>query len=111
MPLLMIESPAAIQRALLKEWSGVAGGTTLVNELRAERGHAAGQARASEPAGGAVHGRGRADRDIFARDRRRVLSLADRCCLATATRLGLPAVADDRAWSTLDLGVRVVSFR
>jgi ribonuclease VapC len=49
--------------------------------------------------------------DIFARDRRRVLSLADRCCLATATRLGLPAVTDDRAWSTLDLGVRVVPFR
>jgi PIN domain nuclease of toxin-antitoxin system len=49
--------------------------------------------------------------DIFARDRRRVLSLADRCCLATATRLGLPAFTDDRAWSTLDLGVRVVTFR
>jgi ribonuclease VapC len=49
--------------------------------------------------------------DIFARDRRRVLSLADRCCLATATRLGLPAVTDDRAWSTLDLGVRVMTFR
>ena len=49
--------------------------------------------------------------DIFARDRRRVLSLADRCCLATATRLGLPAVTDDRAWSTPDLGVRVVSLR
>jgi ribonuclease VapC len=49
--------------------------------------------------------------DIVARDRRRVLSLADRCCLATAVRLGLPAVTDDRAWSTLDLGVRVMSFR
>ena len=49
--------------------------------------------------------------DIFARDRRRVLSLADRCCLATATRLGLPVVTDDRAWSTLDLGVRVMTFR
>ena len=49
--------------------------------------------------------------DIFARDRRRVLSLADRCCLATATRLGLPVVTDDRAWSTLDLGVQVVPFR
>ena len=48
---------------------------------------------------------------IFARDRRRVLSLADRCCLATAIRLGLPAVTDDRAWSTLDLGVEVVAFR
>ena len=49
--------------------------------------------------------------EIIARDRRRVLSLADRCCLATATRLGLPAVTDDRAWSTLDLGVRVMTFR
>jgi PIN domain nuclease of toxin-antitoxin system len=49
--------------------------------------------------------------DIFARDRRRVLSLADRCCLATATRLGLPAITDDRAWSALDLGVRIVTFR
>jgi PIN domain nuclease of toxin-antitoxin system len=49
--------------------------------------------------------------DIFARDRRRVLSLADRCCLATAIRLGLPAVTDDRVWSTLDLGVRIVAFR
>ena len=49
--------------------------------------------------------------DIFARDRRRVLSLADRCCLATATRLGLPVVTDDRAWSTLDLNVRIVTFR
>jgi ribonuclease VapC len=48
---------------------------------------------------------------IFARDRRRVLSLADRCCLATATRLGLPVVTDDRAWSTLDLGVPIVTLR
>jgi ribonuclease VapC len=49
--------------------------------------------------------------DLFARDRRRVLSLADRCCLATAIRLGLPAVTDDRAWSTLELAVEVVAFR
>jgi PIN domain nuclease of toxin-antitoxin system len=49
--------------------------------------------------------------DIFARDRRHLLSLADRCCLATATRLGLPAVTDDRAWSTLDLGVHILAFR
>jgi ribonuclease VapC len=48
---------------------------------------------------------------IYARDRRHVLSLADRCCLATAVRLGLPAVTDDRAWSSLDLGVEVVAFR
>jgi ribonuclease VapC len=49
--------------------------------------------------------------DIFARDRRRVLSLADRCCLATAIRLDLPVVTDDRAWATLDLGVKVLAFR
>jgi len=49
--------------------------------------------------------------DIFVRDRRRVLSLTDRCCLATAIRLGLPAVTDDRAWLTLNLGVRIVTFR
>jgi ribonuclease VapC len=49
--------------------------------------------------------------EIFARDRRRVLSLADRCCLATAIRLGVPAVTDDRAWATLDLGVEVRPFR
>jgi ribonuclease VapC len=48
---------------------------------------------------------------IFARDHRRVLSLADRCCLATALRLGLPALTDDRAWSTLDLEVEVLTFR
>ena len=29
--------------------------------------------------------------EIFARDHRRVLSLADRCCLATAIRLDLPS--------------------
>jgi PIN domain nuclease of toxin-antitoxin system len=47
---------------------------------------------------------------IAARGRRRVLSLADRCCLATAIRLDLPAVTDDRAWMALDLGVRVLPF-
>jgi PIN domain nuclease of toxin-antitoxin system len=74
---LVIESPEAIERALLREWSGVASIAT----------------------------------DIFARDRRHVLSLADRCCLATATRLGLPAITDDPAWSSLDLGARIVTFR
>jgi ribonuclease VapC len=49
--------------------------------------------------------------EIFARDHRRVLSLADRCCLATAIRLDLPAVTDDRAWMALDLGVEVLPFR
>jgi antitoxin PrlF len=34
---LVIESPEAIQRALLQEWAEVAGGTSLVDKLRAER--------------------------------------------------------------------------
>ena len=34
---LVIESPEAIQRALLEEWSGAAKGSSLVDELRAER--------------------------------------------------------------------------
>ena len=34
---LVIESPEAIQRALLEEWAGVAGETSLVDDLRAER--------------------------------------------------------------------------
>jgi PIN domain nuclease of toxin-antitoxin system len=48
---------------------------------------------------------------ISARDRGHLLSLADRCCLATAIRVGLPAVTGDRAWTTLDLDVEVVPFR
>ena len=48
---------------------------------------------------------------VYARDRRHLLSLADRCCLATAIRLGLPAVTGDRAWAALDLGVEVLAFR
>jgi hypothetical protein len=34
---LVIESPEAIRRALLQEWSEVAGEVSLVDELRAER--------------------------------------------------------------------------
>jgi AbrB family looped-hinge helix DNA binding protein len=34
---LVIESPEAIQRALLQEWSGVGGEIGLVDDLRAER--------------------------------------------------------------------------
>lgn len=34
---LVIESPEAIQRALLQEWAGVGGETSLVEDLRAER--------------------------------------------------------------------------
>jgi ribonuclease VapC len=48
---------------------------------------------------------------IYARDRRHLLALADRCCLATAMRLQLPAVTGDRAWATLDLEVEVLACR
>jgi AbrB family looped-hinge helix DNA binding protein len=34
---LVIESPEAIQRALLQEWAGLAAETSLVDDLRAER--------------------------------------------------------------------------
>ena len=33
----MVESPEVIERALLEEWSGVPGETSLVDDLRAER--------------------------------------------------------------------------
>jgi ribonuclease VapC len=39
------------------------------------------------------------------------LSLADRACLALASRLGIPAVTADRAWTRLDVGVEVVVVR
>jgi ribonuclease VapC len=39
------------------------------------------------------------------------LSLADRACLALASRLGVPAVTADRAWSALDVGVEVIVVR
>lgn len=41
------------------------------------------------------------------------LSLADRCCLALALRLDLPALTADRVWSTLpsDLHVNVQLIR
>jgi AbrB family looped-hinge helix DNA binding protein len=34
---LVIESPEAIERALLQEWSGAGGEVSLVDDLRAER--------------------------------------------------------------------------
>ena len=49
--------------------------------------------------------------EIYARDRGHRLSLADRCCLATAIRLDVPAPTGDRAWATLDLDVQVLAFR
>ncbi len=39
------------------------------------------------------------------------LSLGDRACLALATRLDLPAVTADTAWSKLDLRVEVRRIR
>ena len=39
------------------------------------------------------------------------LSLGDRCCLALAARLDVPAVTADGTWSTLDVGVTVVAIR
>jgi ribonuclease VapC len=35
------------------------------------------------------------------------LSIGDRCCIALAQTVGLPAVTADRAWLQLDLGIRV----
>ncbi|MBA2515401.1 MAG: hypothetical protein H0V26_13925 [Solirubrobacterales bacterium] len=39
------------------------------------------------------------------------LSLADRCCLALAHRLGLPILTANRAWATIDVGVEVQLIR
>lgn len=39
------------------------------------------------------------------------LSLGDRCCLALAARLDVPALTADGTWSTLDIGVTVVAIR
>jgi PIN domain nuclease of toxin-antitoxin system len=45
------------------------------------------------------------------RTRRAGLSLADRACLALASRLGVPAVTADRAWANLDVDVEVLCIR
>ncbi len=46
------------------------------------------------------------------RTRRQGLGLGDRACLATASRLGLPAITADRSWADLELdGVKVVQIR
>jgi PIN domain nuclease of toxin-antitoxin system len=39
------------------------------------------------------------------------LSVADRCCLAVAGRLGAPAVTADPSWSEIDLPVEVRVIR
>lgn len=44
-------------------------------------------------------------------ERRPVLSLADRLCLAVAGRLGVPALTADRAWADIDLGIEVELIR
>jgi antitoxin PrlF len=56
---LVIESPAAIQRALLREWSEVAGQPSLVDDLRAERRAAAAREAEQVAADRAAHGHGR----------------------------------------------------
>jgi AbrB family looped-hinge helix DNA binding protein len=53
---LVIESPEAIQRALLAEWSEVAGSASLVDELRAERRAAAAREAEQVEADRAAHG-------------------------------------------------------
>jgi hypothetical protein len=52
----VIESPEAIERALLEEWSGVAGETSLVDDLRAERRAAAAREAEQLEADRARHG-------------------------------------------------------
>jgi ribonuclease VapC len=43
--------------------------------------------------------------------RRLEFSFADRACLATASLAGLPALAADRDWAKVDLGVEVLLIR
>jgi ribonuclease VapC len=48
---------------------------------------------------------------LWGTTRHRGLSLADRACLALASRLGARAVTADRAWTDLDVGVDIVCIR
>lgn len=48
---------------------------------------------------------------LWATTRKAGLSLGDRCCLALAQRLDLPAVTADAAWATLDLVLTVQVIR
>jgi len=41
----------------------------------------------------------------------RSISLADRACLATASTAGLDVLTADRAWTALDIGVRIEPIR
>jgi AbrB family looped-hinge helix DNA binding protein len=54
---LVIESPEAIQRALLEEWSEVAGEVSLVDDLRAERRAAAAREAEQVRTDRTTHGR------------------------------------------------------
>ena len=49
--------------------------------------------------------------DLRDRTRPRGLSLADRACLALATRLRRPALTADRSWLELDLGIEIHAIR
>jgi PIN domain nuclease of toxin-antitoxin system len=49
--------------------------------------------------------------ELVAATRALGLSLADRTCLALASRLAVPAVTADRAWTALDLDVAVDCIR
>lgn len=48
---------------------------------------------------------------LRAKTRHLGLSLADRCCLALATRLERRVLTTDRAWSQLDVGVEIRIIR
>lgn len=49
--------------------------------------------------------------NVWLRNQNAGLSLADRACLALASRLGLPAVTADRAWATVEVGADVSVVR
>lgn len=48
---------------------------------------------------------------LWTRTRAAGLSLADRCCLALATRLNLTTVTADTAWASLDIDIPVRIIR
>lgn len=48
---------------------------------------------------------------LWAATRSAGLSLGDRACLATAHRLGLPALTADKAWAGLDLDLDIQLIR
>lgn len=56
-----------------------------------------------------TRGDGECAAELWSRDR--PLSLGDRLCLATASRLGLPVLTAERVWATVDHGVEVRLIR